>query len=599
MSGSISLPVGMIVRLLPPEILSVAPQQFEASAEASQEFALPLSLIHHQLPTGRIELSVQDLSQYLPRTLLKSDAELAGHLSQTINLPLSDVYARIPPDLLALRSDQKQIDAQVLNMADPFTEEILREQAAKARAEAEAKAAEAAGAAAPAEPIVPAAPEPVVPAVPMPVTAPPTPKPASRLTLPVEVAPKATEKPFKKTEPLPTTGAPAAAPAPAAEEAPADLLKLLEAAEASVGEETVPVVEPEIASEPEPDPAEALAALAQTQEAAAPEPEPIPEPEPEVVSVSPPAPAPVIPPAPVVLPKPAPVLPPASLAAPVPILPSTPVVTAPAPIVPPVPVAAAPTPPPLRPVAAPAPPSPIKPPTSFAPPAPVPVPPVSRPAPAPVPAAAERPVAKAGEPLTIDLNSASETEFLKVPDLPEEVAAEIVKYRTANGHFTKIEDLLKVPGLTPTVYEALTGQEPPEFSADASVAVLLGFPEGSEPSLKEMTERVLTWPGVVGCVLASESGLPVAGTAPEGFGTESLVAYSPKLFSTVNASFKEFAGLETDELMIPHDDMGFIFMRNQGTYLITLIKRKQLPKRDMVLLRRVLAQIAAKHQTIA
>jgi predicted regulator of Ras-like GTPase activity (Roadblock/LC7/MglB family) len=103
----------------------------------------------------------------------------------------------------------------------------------------------------------------------------------------------------------------------------------------------------------------------------------------------------------------------------------------------------------------------------------------------------------------------------------------------------------------------------------------------------------------VGCVLASESGLPVAGTAPEGFGTESLVAYSPKLFSTVNASFKEFAGLETDELMIPHDDMGFIFMRNQGTYLITLIKRKQLPKRDMVLLRRVLAQIAAKHQTIA
>ena len=40
---------------------------------------------------------------------------------------------RIPPDLLALRPDQKDVDASVINMADPFTEEILREQAETAR----------------------------------------------------------------------------------------------------------------------------------------------------------------------------------------------------------------------------------------------------------------------------------------------------------------------------------------------------------------------------------------------------------------------------------------------------------------------------------
>ena len=43
---------------------------------------------------------------------------------------------RIPPDLLALRPDQKDVDAAVINMADPFTEEILREQAETARRQA-------------------------------------------------------------------------------------------------------------------------------------------------------------------------------------------------------------------------------------------------------------------------------------------------------------------------------------------------------------------------------------------------------------------------------------------------------------------------------
>jgi predicted regulator of Ras-like GTPase activity (Roadblock/LC7/MglB family) len=157
--------------------------------------------------------------------------------------------------------------------------------------------------------------------------------------------------------------------------------------------------------------------------------------------------------------------------------------------------------------------------------------------------------------------------------------------------------LLKVRGLTPSIYELLTGNKPPEFSAGATVGQLLGFEDGVEPTLKEVTERIIAWPDVVGCVLGSDSGLPVAGTVPAPLDARSLVAYCPKLFHTVNASFKEFAGVETDELVVPQDNIGFIFMRNQDTYLVTLMKRRELPNQDMHLLRQVLFQIATKHKS--
>jgi competence ComEA-like helix-hairpin-helix protein len=88
-----------------------------------------MNMVLGQLPSGKIEMTLQELAPHLPPGYLQPAEALAGYLSLPITLPLMDVVMRIPPDLLALRPDQKAVDASVTSMADPFTEEILREQA--------------------------------------------------------------------------------------------------------------------------------------------------------------------------------------------------------------------------------------------------------------------------------------------------------------------------------------------------------------------------------------------------------------------------------------------------------------------------------------
>jgi competence ComEA-like helix-hairpin-helix protein len=78
-------------------------------------------------------MPLQDLVPHFPPGFLHPTESIGSYLPILVNLPLMDVVMRIPPDLLALRPDQKDVDASVINMADPFTEEILREQAQAAQ----------------------------------------------------------------------------------------------------------------------------------------------------------------------------------------------------------------------------------------------------------------------------------------------------------------------------------------------------------------------------------------------------------------------------------------------------------------------------------
>ena len=142
-AGRINLPIGMILRNLPQEVLASDLSEFEASGAAATEIGLPMNMILSQLPSGKIEIALSDLVPHFPAGYLQPTQSIAGYLPNLINLPLMDVVMRIPPDLMALRPDQKDVDAAVINMADPFTEEILREQAEAARrqqAQAQAQA---------------------------------------------------------------------------------------------------------------------------------------------------------------------------------------------------------------------------------------------------------------------------------------------------------------------------------------------------------------------------------------------------------------------------------------------------------------------------
>jgi competence ComEA-like helix-hairpin-helix protein len=135
-SSTVNLPVGMILRCLPPEVLAADIAQFESSGAAATEVALPMNTILNQLPTGRVEMTLQEIVAYLPPGFLHPTEAIVAFLPTLVSLPLMDVVMRIPPDLLSIRPDQKDVDAAVANMADPFTEETIREQAEEARREA-------------------------------------------------------------------------------------------------------------------------------------------------------------------------------------------------------------------------------------------------------------------------------------------------------------------------------------------------------------------------------------------------------------------------------------------------------------------------------
>ncbi len=126
-------PIGMILRCLPAEVLAGDLAEFEANGSAATEIGLPMNMILGQLPSGKVEMTMQDLVPHFPPGYLQPTEAIGNYLQTIISLPLMDVVMRIPPDLLALRPDQKDVDAAVINMADPFTEEILREQAEAAR----------------------------------------------------------------------------------------------------------------------------------------------------------------------------------------------------------------------------------------------------------------------------------------------------------------------------------------------------------------------------------------------------------------------------------------------------------------------------------
>lgn len=138
-TGRVNLPIGMILRCLPQEVLASDISEFEASGAAATEIGLPMNMILSQLPSGKVEVALQDLVPHFPSGYLQPTQSITAYLPTMINLPLMDVVMRIPPDLLALRPDQKDVDSAVINMADPFTEEILREQAEAARKQAQAE----------------------------------------------------------------------------------------------------------------------------------------------------------------------------------------------------------------------------------------------------------------------------------------------------------------------------------------------------------------------------------------------------------------------------------------------------------------------------
>ena len=660
--GKINLPIGMILRCLPPPALASDISQLEGSGAAATEIGLPMGMVINQLPSGKVEMTLKDLVPLIPDGYLKPAEQLAPYLSTLVSLPLMDVVMRIPPDLLALRPDQKDIDSSVASMADPFTEEVLREQA-------EAKKRQAA----PSQPNiidehqVPATeefvprdqatttsvksfvppPRPLAgstiaktsglglsgpPAAPTGASLPPSARTAA-LPLPPVVrnsspipppAPNTTSRRISPSGRLPT---PVRAGSPVPMRAQGAVTTPVSIPQPSVGDG------PRLAP-PFPGgaarPTVPMPAIVPRTATGAPAPQtpqpplrptmPIP-----MASLAGSGSAPAAPPP---MPTVPPVLPPA-VPSPSPAFAetSTPTTTD-------APQAASPSafPLPGQPDAAadelqrlaalatlqmestssknltatpanaragamfettvPVPETTIplvpEPPSIPPPPAPV-VRETPPSASAPTPAAEEKPTAAPEPAVALNLNNCAVADLLKIPGCSPELAESIVRHRAKIGAFRKLEDLLEVPGMNAAAYRSLTGEAPPQSGIPQSLSELLGFPEDQKVTLKDVTDRICCWPDVTGCILGQSTGLSLVGTVPKNFDKAAIVAFAPRMFESINKSFNEIAGRETNELIIPTTGTSFHILRNGELYLIILSRLPQMPDRHVKIARLVLA----------
>jgi competence ComEA-like helix-hairpin-helix protein len=628
-SALINLPAGMILRCLPPEMLTSDLAQFEASGAAATEIGLPMNAILSQLPSGKVEFPAQELIAHFPPGFLKTAEELAPLLGTVISLPLMDVVMRIPPDLLSVRPDQKDATAAAGHMADPFTEDSLRQPApppVQANIVDESQVAHA-------EEFVPRAATissfiPPVRNVTAPLlhqTASLSGKPAAlrattpmpgRILPPLTTATSEVPMPPRPPQlsasqilgvPRPSLAAPAppvpsTPPAPFTFTPPAPAASALTPSARSVAP-TIPMVRPVVPEEtpaaapetpaaqtpaaPAPDTnadeLQRLAALAMAETGDKPagfktdavpavsaetaiEPEPVPAPAPENLGME----------KTILLPPPPARVEPGFAATSRFGLPesparelaqTTPVVPAPTPVASPSTAAAASRETGRLPGRPELSPRSIT--SRFEPPAPTPA------------------------PAAINLNTCTAEELLPIPGIGRALAVAIVQHRTKIGEFQRLDQLLDVPGMTRDAYANLTGEAPPT-GLHASVNELLGYPADKELSLKDVTDRIACWPDVTGCLLSQKNGLPLVGTAPEFLDRAAIGAFAPRIFEDLNKSFGEITGRQTEELVIPTTGTSFHLMRDRDLYLIILSRVPQMPDRHLKIARMVLAGLSVR-----
>lgn len=88
----VALPLSIAFRSLPPGVLS---EQAQTTVNPSDEFFIPLDLVVPQLPSGKIEFTVQQMFGFLPPEIFKSSDEIAGFMAGKVVLPMMEVFSRI------------------------------------------------------------------------------------------------------------------------------------------------------------------------------------------------------------------------------------------------------------------------------------------------------------------------------------------------------------------------------------------------------------------------------------------------------------------------------------------------------------------------
>lgn len=270
------------------QLLNMLPEslrmEIDDSTEGAQDnISLPIPNAVEQLKSGRVAVTLKEITNAVPSTWLTAGAE--ARLEDQIELPLNLVVAAVPPDALMLHHTTPERDAGLDLVPDPFSVEDIEDSKA---AQPEAATAEEESQSEPE-----ATPQPAP--APTPASEPVEPEPTLAPAPAVASMPEGRKTPEPEPEPA-EKPEPSAMPTPEPEPTPMT-------AQASVtAPEPEPHSEPEVDAQPEqPEPvAEEVTVAAPT-----PAPEPLQEPQqPEPTPKPCAAPEPITPPMPTAQPAP-------------------------------------------------------------------------------------------------------------------------------------------------------------------------------------------------------------------------------------------------------------------------------------------------------
>jgi competence ComEA-like helix-hairpin-helix protein len=190
--------------------------------------------------------------------------------------------------------------------------------------------------------------------------------------------------------------------------------------------------------------------------------------------------------------------------------------------------------------------------------------PVAEIAPTPVPVAPEVVPAADEKKLLVDLNRCSVDDLTTIPGIGRALAQRIVDFRNSRGQFHSVDELRQVPGIGRKTFRALAGIQPRALNR------LLGAPHDGELTLQEIVRLTGKLPGIEGCMLATSDGLFLTGELPPHLDQATISVFAPQLFKKVGRYARELKVGSIRRFTIFTDTQPISIFRAGDVYLIVI-----------------------------
>jgi competence ComEA-like helix-hairpin-helix protein len=187
----------------------------------------------------------------------------------------------------------------------------------------------------------------------------------------------------------------------------------------------------------------------------------------------------------------------------------------------------------------------------------------------------------------VNLNRCTVEELVRIQGIGPALARRIVAAREARGHFSSLEELRSVPGIGRKTYRALVGKEPRVLNR------LLGVEHDQELSLQEVVRQIGVLPGVSGCILAMSDGLLLTGQLPDHLDSNAVSVFAPQLFKKVGRYTREIQVGQIRRMTIFTDRHPLSIFQAGDIYLVVVHDPQRYSKALLRRCERIGQEIAA------